>query len=104
LQWRDLQRAAILRNASTAIAFVMSELLEILFNVLGTIFEVLLEVIFGACDASAGWRFYVSFLGSLAVAALLLWLLPAGRFTECLCGVAVVAGVVGGFVWECRNR
>lgn len=74
----------------------MPELLEFLLNAV-------VELISCTAETWAGWRFFLCFFGSIAIAMLVEWLSKSSA-REVLSAGVICAGTVWGFIWEIRSK
>ncbi len=74
----------------------MAELLEFLLD--------LLDFVCSLCDLQAHWRFFFPVFGALGVAALIEWRMSNGTLAPRLTVFVLIAGLIGGIVWQFRGN
>jgi hypothetical protein len=74
----------------------MPELLEVLLNAV-------VELIGCTAETLVGWRFFLCFFASLAVAGLVEWLSKSSA-RDVVAAAVTCAGTVWGFIWEMRSK
>jgi hypothetical protein len=73
----------------------MSELLEL-------VLEFVVDILGAWVDTWAGWRFFLPFFGSL-VPGVLLWNCTKGVGPHLMGTILMLAGLVGGLLWEANS-
>ena len=79
-----------------AYVLVMSDLLEFLLSFL-------VDWVFDSCDIWGGWRLYLPVLSSVAICALIRWLISDPSFRNVLCAPVLFLGIVGGAIWQVQS-
>jgi hypothetical protein len=75
----------------------MSDLLEFLLNLV-------VDILSCGAENWAGWRFFLCFFGSLAVAMLIDFFVSSSGAQAVLSAVVTFLGAAGGFIWEMRSN
>jgi len=73
----------------------MSDLLEF-------VFQFVLEILCHCFEFWGGWRFYLPFLSSLALVAVILWVIPDTGGRIALSIPIVLTGTLIGIIWHVR--